>query len=158
MSLSVGDMFGPLNSETPLRTAPKGGRAKATAPVKTTYYDYLCKPKRLMNMSGNFLATSPDLPNLRADRQEIMLDGAIDPASSRNRHNPLTAPAYNFVNGAARYKYALPASTGEATNAVDLIRASRKNYYSRLHYLDPIPNPSQARLPPQIQPSLLKKT
>ena len=143
MSLSVGNMFASLAPKTEGRMdnpdipEMKGSKAKATAPVKTTYYDYLCKPQRLMNMSGNFLAKSSDMPNLRVDRQEIMLDGAIDPANERNRRNPLTAPAYDFVNGAARYKYALPASTGQATNSVDLVRTSRKNAYDRLHYLDP---------------------
>jgi len=64
-----------------------------------------------------------------------MLEGAIDPANIRARHNPMRAPPNSFAQGAEGFGYAVP--TAVAHSGVNLIKKSRQSYLSRINRLQP---------------------
>lgn len=70
-------------------------------------------------------------------RQEFMLEGSIDPANIRARHNPLSALPNHYAEGAEGFQYQLPASTSRSRNSVTLVQKARQSYANRLNRLQP---------------------
>ena len=117
MSLSVADMLKSLtaaqtppkegkmnNPDIPVRGSQKNGREV----TRDTFYRSMKLTGSARNGSGYSLARSGGIPNLNPRRQEFMLEGAIDPANIRARHNPGRAPPNSFAQGAEGFGYALP--------------------------------------------------
>ena len=123
------------NPDIPVQRAQKNGREV----TRDTFYNSMKAPSRARNGDGFALARSGGLPNLNP-RQEFMLEGAIDPANIRARHNPSRAPPNSFAQGGEGFQYTPP--TAPARNEVDLVKRSRQSYLSRVTRLDPNPTPA----------------
>lgn len=105
------------------------------------------------NGSGYSISRTPGLQGLDPRRDEFLLDGAIDPANIRARHNPLRAPPNSYAQGAQGFQYQLGESTRTSHDAVDLMQKARQNYANRLNRLQPISVPVTQT--PPLRPELL---
>ncbi len=103
--------------------------------VRDKFYSSMKLSSAPRNAAGYSIARSPGLPNLDPKKQEFLLEGAIDPANIRARHDPQHAPPNSYAEGAEDFGY-VPAS-GPAHNSVDLIRKARESYANRLNRLQP---------------------
>ena len=126
------------NPDIPVRGSQKNGREV----TRDTFYRSMKLTGSARNGAGYSLARSGGIPNLNPRRQEFMLEGAIDPANIRARHNPGRAPPNSFAQGAEGFGYALP--TAPAHSDVNLVKKSRQSYLSRVNRLQPDLPPAQA--------------
>lgn len=125
------------NPDIPVRGAQKNGREV----TRDTFYNSMKLTGSARNGSGYSLARSGGLPNMNPRRQEFMLEGAIDPANIRARHNPSRAPPNSFAQGGEGFQYVPP--TAPAHNDVDLVKRARQSYINRTNRLQPdMPAPS----------------
>lgn len=108
--------------------------------TRDKFYSSMKLPSGSRSSQGGYaLARSPGLPNLDPRKQEFMLEGAIDPANIRHRHDPLSAPPHRFATGAEGFKYQLSQSTEKSRSSVPLIVKARASYAGRMARIIPMP-------------------
>lgn len=127
-----------LNPDIPERGDPISGREI----VRDRFHTSMKQPTSARNGAGYSLARTGGIPNMNPRRQEFMLEGAIDPANIRARHDPTRAPPNSYAQGAEGFGYTLP--TGPPRNSVDLIKRARTSYAARLNRLQPDAPPGAA--------------
>jgi hypothetical protein len=127
---------------------PGRGLDKASKDVvRDKFFSSMRLGSQARNSEGWSLARSGGLPNMNPKRQEFMLEGAIDPANIRARHNPLKARPNSYAQGAEGFKYQLPDSTGESRDAVSLVRKARESYANRVNRFQPQAVPVREQAP-----------
>ena len=136
------------NPDIPVRGLSKGNREV----VRDRFFTNMKVGSAPRNASGYSIARTGGLANLNPRRQEFLLEGSIDPASIRARHNPLRAPPNSYAQGAEGFKYQLPESTSRSRNAVSLIRNARQSYANRLNRLQPQSVPVREQGLPMVPP------
>ena len=129
-----------VNPDIPLRDPT----AKGHGIVRDRFFNDMKASSAPRNGSGYSLARSGGIPNMDPRRQEFMLEGSIDPANIRARHDPLHAPPNSYATGAEGFGYELPASTRKSHNSVDLIKQARQSLHSRINLLQPDVPPARA--------------
>ena len=156
MSLPIGDILKTLEGakaaqsivskaakDTKLYNPDIPDSRKASVGRKITrdkFYSSMKLPATSRSSQGGYaLARSPGLPNLDPRKQEFMLEGAIDPANIRHRHDPLNAPPHGYATGAEGFKYQLGQSTERQRSSVPLIVKARASYAGRMARLVPMP-------------------
>jgi len=137
------------NPDIPVRGLPKGSREV----VRDRFYTSMKLGGAPRNASGYSIARAGGLPNLNPRRQEFLLEGAIDPANIRARHNPLRAPPNSYAQGAEGFRYQLPESTSRSRNSVALIQKARQSYGNRLNRLQPQSVPVREQGMPMVPPT-----
>lgn len=121
--------------------------ASNMTPTKSQWYNAMKLTSAPRNGDGYSLARAPGLPGLNPKRQEFMLDGAIDPANIRARHNPLKAPPAGYATGLESFEYQEPLSTRTSEDSVPLVQKARQSYANRLNRLQPL----QSTQPKDVQ-------
>ena len=126
-----------VNPDIPDSRRPGANREK----TRDKFYSSMRLPSgaRAGGGTGYSLARSGGLPGLDPRKQEFMLEGAIDPAAIRARHDPLNAPPNKYATGAEGYQYQLPLSTEESKSSVPLILKARASYAARSARLVALP-------------------
>jgi hypothetical protein len=119
MSLSIADMLKSLGEQSAQIPPKQGKLANPDIPirgeplstreiVRARYYNDMRLTTAARNGSGYSLARTGGIPNMNPRRQEFMLEGAIDPANIRARHDPVRAPPNSYAQGAEGFGYTLP--------------------------------------------------
>jgi hypothetical protein len=89
------------------------------------------------SIAGLSIAPSGLLPGLRADRQEFMLEGAIDPRNIQARRDPMASLPNSYAEGAIGFEYQLRPSQMSESNTVDLMKRARQSYYNHVNMFQP---------------------
>lgn len=105
--------------------------------VGDRFYSDMQLDARPRNVAGYSIARSGLLPGMRANRQEVYLEGSIDPANHRARTDPLSSLPNNFQEGAIGFQYQLRQSQMQESNSVPLVQKARQSYYQEANLLQP---------------------
>jgi hypothetical protein len=74
---------------------------------------------------------------MRANRQEWMLEGAIDPANMRARKDGKTSLPNTYAEGAQGFKYQLRPSQQSSGDNVSLMQQARASFYNHANMFQP---------------------
>lgn len=153
MSLPIGDLLQGLQGAMKSKASegkiggtdiPEMKKPPASRPnpvMRDNYYRDLKTTRKAQSITDCPIAKNGLLPGLRADRQESMLEGSIDPANMRARRDPKTSLPNNYQEGAEGFEYQLRPSQQQSGNSVGLIQKARQSFYNHANMFQPRSTP-----------------
>lgn len=109
--------------------------------MQDNYYRDLQASRLARSITSGPIAKNGWLPGLKANRQEWMLEGAMDPQNIRARRDGKSSLPYDYQTGAQGFKYQLRPSQMSQSDSISLMQKARASFanHTNLFQLPAVP-------------------